>query len=92
MIKTLDTYYEISYNDDSDYDEYVHAYFYISELLQEDFYSIFDGETAVFSYSCEVNNQIYTKQLGLLIGDINITNISIILIYFIINFINEIIS
>lgn len=73
-------YYEVEYTwieSDSDYDEYVHAYFYISELLQEDFFSIFDGETAIFSYSCEVNNQTYTKQLGLLIGAINITNISI---------------
>jgi hypothetical protein len=73
-------YYEVEYTwieSDSDYEEHVHAYFYVSELLKDDFYTIFDGQTAVFSYSCEVNNQTYSKQLGLLIGDINITNISI---------------
>lgn len=73
-------YYEVEYSwieSDSDYETYEHEKMYISELLKEDFYTIFDGETSVFSYSCEVNDQKYTKQLGLLIDSIDINSITI---------------
>ena len=73
-------YYEVDYywiESDSDYEAYELDKVYTYDLLEDDFYTLFDGINPVFTYSYMVNNQTYTIDLGLLIDQINIVDITI---------------
>lgn len=49
----------------------------LSGLTSAHFKELFNGETAVFDYSCTINNQKYTSSFGLKLDEINISNISV---------------
>lgn len=62
-------------DDDTSYD--VSSTYYLTDLLTEDFFAMFDGTNPIFDYTVVVNSTTYNAQFGLLISSININNIEI---------------
>lgn len=74
-------YYEVDFSwieSDSDYEAFEIERVYLYDLLQGEFFEIFNGINPVFTYSCNINNDKYNCDLGLLIDKVNINNIKIL--------------